>query len=131
MDWQITLCDIQNLYSGLDINTIGADFTIYRSTDPQYVIACTHMTLSNLAPLVDGGYICIEGHITRHESEVDGQTVSTYTIDGGAETSEDASKTYTTVRAAVEAASSQEADVPSEEVYYIKARAKNIVYYNK
>jgi hypothetical protein len=76
-------------------------------------------------------YNYIQGHITRHEIEVEGQTVSTYTIDSGIEAPEDTSKTYTTVKAAIETAASQEKDVPSENVYYIKARAKDIYYHKK
>jgi hypothetical protein len=85
----------------------------------------------NIIDDLSNEYSFIEGHITRHEVEVDNQTVSVYTIYKGDETEEDTSKTYTTVREAIEVASQQEVDVPSESLFYIKARTRNKVFKSK
>ena len=124
MEEQIKLCDVQNDY----FEELLADFTAYRVSDEGYEIECTNMIVDTK---LSKEYNYIQGHITKHETVIEGQTVSTYTIDGGAETPEDTSKTYTTVRAAIEAAASQPVDIPSENVYYIQARAKNINYHKK
>ena len=122
MEEQIKLCDIQNDY----FKELLADFIAYRATDEGYEIECTNMIVDTK---LSKTYNYIQGHITRHEIEIEGQIVSTYTIDGGIEAPEDTSKTYITVKAAIETAESQPVDVPSENVYYIEARAKDINYH--
>jgi hypothetical protein len=121
MDRQMLLCDVQLGY----MDNIVADFIAYRGTDPDYTIQCVDMNLENN---LSETYIFIEGHITRHEIEVEDQTISTYTITRGDVTAEDISKTYITVREAVETASQQIPDIPSEEVFCIKAKARNKVF---
>lgn len=129
MEWQITLCDIKNLYlEEVDPSTLIADFTIYRNTDGEYTIKCTDMDISHIEEIETHEYIYVQGYVTRHESVIGGETVSTYSITGGAETGEDTEKVYTTVREAIEAAASQPADVPPSTLSYIKARAKNTTY---
>lgn len=117
---------LDQLYGYFD--NLYADFTIYRSTDKDYKIRCIDMKVSHV---LSRQYSYIQGYITRHESIVDGETVSTYSITGGAETAEDVTKTYTTVKEAILAASSQPVDVPSSTLSYIMARCENIEYHRK
>lgn len=117
---------LDQLYGYFD--NLYADFTIYRSTDRDYTIRCIDMKVSHV---LSRQYSYIQGYITRHESVVDGETVSTYSITGGAETDEDITKTYTTVKEAIIAASSQPVDVPSSTLSYIMARCENIEYHRK
>lgn len=124
MEEQIKLCDVEMGY----FKELLADFTAYRVSDPGYEIQCINITVNST---LSKEYNFIQGHIIRHETVVEGQTISIYTIDSGIEAPEDTSKTYTTVRAAIETAASQPVDIPSKNVYYIKARVKNISYYKK
>ena len=126
MESQILLCDVKAEYN---LNDINADFVIYNTSQPEYTIACTNMGISNPSNISGKRHIYIQGHIVKHRTEVEG--VYTYSIDAGAETDQDMSKTYISVQEAINACVEQAVDVPSENIYYIEARANNVRYYRR
>jgi hypothetical protein len=124
MDKQIVLCDVENHYH---LDNVLASFVAYNSTNPQYEINCVDMHITNPDNIGNpSAHIFIEGHITKYGSDAE---CYTYSIESGNETPRKNDKTYTNVMSAIESAAGQEVGVPSEDLYYIQARTKDIDYY--